>query len=140
MRSIEVNLKTIRSLNANGTRNIYSKKVGFLLLPFYHFRFILNCFHRWWMKILWIDLEEFHLQLPYRLVSVLGLLLWNIYQNFLSVFLLLAWMEVALRDVLICSNQLVGGLWKMDDAKWRNKSWPTTLKMTHLDVWISFSW
>ena len=31
VRSIEVNLKTIRSLNANGTRNIYSKKVGFFI-------------------------------------------------------------------------------------------------------------
>ena len=44
MRSIEVNLKTIRSLNANGTRNIYSKK-SVLLLPLLslpvHFRFIL---------------------------------------------------------------------------------------------------
>ena len=139
MRSIEVNLKTIRSLNANGTRNIYSKKVGFLLLPFYHFRFILNCFHRWWMKILWIDLEEFHLQLPYRLVSVLGLLLWNIYQNFLSVFLLLAWMEVELRDVLIYSNQSVGDLWRMDDAKEKISAGPLPL-MTHLDVWIPFCW
>ena len=30
VRSIEVNLKTIRSLNANGTRNIYRKKDGFI--------------------------------------------------------------------------------------------------------------